>query len=237
MNKKVISCLLVATLIATPIRFSAEISGFFNSITAHADVSFSSLLSESSFDENDIGNSKQVVFVKSNGTSAKVYFFQKNGNEWKQAGDAYDGYVGSEGVGDASEGSSKTPKGVHRLGFCFGTEQVINNSKIDYKQATSNCYWVDDPSSIYYNRWVESSDGTKYWNSAEDLSTISVYKYCIAIEYNMYPAPIAGKGSAFFVHCSSGSATGGCVAIPEEGMKWALTEYLDKSLEPKIVIY
>lgn len=240
MKKKFISCLLVATIIATPFRFHNELSSLFTTITAHADVSYSSLMSEAGFDDNDIGSSKQLVFVKSSATTCKVYVFEKTGNEWKQVGDVYSGYVGSDGVGEASESSAKTPKGVFKLGFAFGSVDVTNNTKYEYRKLNNKCYWVSDVNSTYYNRWVDlsASSNGKFWNDDENLYSIAqggLYKYSIVIEYNMHPVE-KGKGSAFFLHCSGNKATAGCVSIPESAMKYLVVEFLDTSKEPLIAI-
>lgn len=85
----------------------------------------------------------------------------------------------------------------------------------------NNHYWVSDSDSIYYNQLVDISKTSKKWNSAEHLiSYTKAYKYAIAINFNTSYEP--GAGSAIFLHCNTGNATGGCIAIDEKYMIYTL---------------
>lgn len=84
-----------------------------------------------------------------------------------------------------------------------------------------NHYWVDDSTSIYYNKLVDASQTGIQWDSAEHLINYSkAYKYAISLDFNS--ACISGKGSAIFLHCSTGRPTAGCIAIPEQEMVYTL---------------
>lgn len=75
-----------------------------------------------------------------------------------------------------------------------------------YLKVNNNHYWVDDSSSIYYNKLVDIFQTGKRWNSAEHLAKYpKAYKYAIAITYNTECIP--GRGSAIFLHCDTGNAT------------------------------
>ena len=158
--------------------------------------------------------------------------YEKNGLAWNCVLES-NGTVGKNGVSDKSrEGDYCTPKGIFSLGFAFGTES-LNGLSIEYRQINGNCYWVDDVDSPLYNQWVESSSIT--WNSAEHLIDYpQAYKYSVVINYNMSPI-IAGKGSAIFLHCMTGSYTAGCVAVPENDMLYILKR-LNSSKAPMIII-
>lgn len=143
------------------------------------------------------------------------------------------GYVGKNGVSSNScEGDYCTPQGIYPLGFAFGIPSM-NSLNIEYRQIDVNCYWVDDSDSALYNQWVKSNTPT--WKSAEHLADYpQAYKYAVVINYNMSPV-IAGKGSAIFLHCQTGSYTAGCVAVHEEDMLYIL-KHLNSSKNPIIII-
>ncbi len=109
----------------------------------------------------------------------------------------------------------------------------MNSLDIEYRQINGNCYWIDDVDSALYNQWVENNTPT--WKSAEHLTDYpQAYKYAVVINYNMSPV-IAGKGSAIFLHCMSGSYTAGCVAVSENDMLYII-KHLDSSKSPIIII-
>lgn len=70
--------------------------------------------------------------------------------------------------------------------------------------------------SAYYNKFVTTNEVTSDWTSAEHISEVAVYSYVLAFNYNATCIP--GKGSAFFVHVSSGRPTAGCISVSEENM-------------------
>lgn len=164
---------------------------------------------------------KQVVCVESHGTTrAVVTMFRKtkNGN-WKKIMKTR-GYVGQGGVGTASEGSTVTPRGLYHFTKLFGTN-YNPGTKCRYTQVNENHFWVDDPNSRYYNRFVDVTKVSKDWNSAENLSAITVeYAYAAAFDYNKECIP--GLGSAFFLHCEAGKPTQGCISVPQDKMIFIL---------------
>lgn len=177
----------------------------------------------------------QLVIVKSSGTTAELYTFERDADmTWQSAQKTAAGWVGKNGVtGDKTEGDKKTPAGLYLLGPAFG----INSkpaTKMEYRPVTEDSYWVDDPNSAAYNTWVEGTE-QKDWNSAEHLSDYSPqYHYGVVINYNTSPI-VPGAGSAIFLHCGSGG-TSGCVALPE-GDVLSLLEWLDVEKTPAILIF
>lgn len=200
-----------------------------------SDSSFNSLVKEAGYLSSSLGNTNQLIIVKSSGSSAKVYCYEKVSGVWKKKYDEVSGYVGSEGVSsDCKEGSSRTPKGLYSLGFAFGhVSKSEANIKMDYKQTNSNTYWIDDTKSPNYNQWYE---GNLNGVHAEHINDIASYKYAMLIQYNYGSNCVKGKGSAFFLHCSNGSATQGCVAIAESAMK-NVYSWIDSTKNPSILIY
>ena len=195
------------------------------------DDSLESALNRYGFSCANLGNSQQLIFVESSGTSCTVSLYEKTDLWAKKV--SYFGIVGKNGVNQKSrEGDYCTPFGLYSLGFAFGMES-FDGLNVEYRIINSNCYWVDDPESEYYNQWVETD--TPVWNSAEHLSDYTnSYRYGIVINYNMNPV-VPGAGSAIFLHCATGDYTAGCVAVPEENMTDIL-RWVDSGKSPLIII-
>ena len=71
--------------------------------------------------------------------------------------------------------------------------------------------WCDDPADEAYNRPVQ----LPYPASAEVLCREDgLYDLVVVLGYNDEP-PVAGRGSAIFLHVSAGRPTAGCVSLPE----------------------
>lgn len=159
----------------------------------------------------------QLILVSASGTRAKVSMHTKNTNgSWNTIFSTDNGYVGMEGLGKTQEGVMKTPIGAFRFTKAFGIKSNPG-TQLEYTVVDDSHYWVDDPNSQYYNRFVSTKEVTKDWASAERIvDYTSRYNYCLALDYNS--ACIPGAGSAIFLHCTNYRATGGCIAIPEEYM-------------------
>ena len=170
--------------------------------------------------------SSQLVVVNSSGSSATITFYEKSSNTWKEISSLKcNGIVGANGVGQASEGSSTTPKGLHAIGeaFCRSNRPETGLSLF----YTKDQYWVDDPSSNYYNQRLNKQGWTNAGSPhAEDMYSITPqYNYGFVIKYNMPPTGNA-RGSAFFFHVkkAGASSTAGCVAVDES----KVLEYLKR---------
>ncbi|UOW67280.1 SH3 domain-containing protein [Paraclostridium bifermentans] len=198
----------------------------FNNQTAYVssqylkNINNSTAQSQESFVAN-LNVSKQtnqiVTVVGKGGYNVNVILHEKDSNgKWKESLST-SGTVGSKGIGIAKEGSKTTPSGVFGFTFAFGNASNPGTA-FEYRKVNNNHYWVDDPKSIHYNRWVDVTKVKKDWNSAEHLSSFkNQYKYSLALDYN-YHNVIPGNGSAFFLHVGTGSPTAGCIAVPESKM-------------------
>ncbi len=136
-------------------------------------------------------------------------------------------------IGEKKEGDGKTPSGIFQLGSAFGYAASVK-TKLAYRQATEWDFWVDDPQSPDYNRWVA---GQPHARSFERLKRDDdLYKYAVVIEYNTDPV-VPSAGSAIFLHVWRGfdQPTVGCVALSEENLA-ALLGWLDQTLKPVIVV-
>ena len=82
-------------------------------------------------------------------------------------------------------------------------------------------YWVGDSKSPLYNQYVRTDSPFTEWDEAEHLIEYpDDYAYALFIGYNIEGTP--GAGSCFFLHCSVGMPTAGCVAVPEKDMVFIL---------------
>lgn len=182
----------------------------------------------------EIVDCSQLVIVESSGSSATVYFYEKQDSGiWQDMGLTVSGWVGSNGVDEKSqEGDYKTPFGLYSVGEAFYIYDQPETG-LDSFQITENTYWVDDPDSQFYNQKVEGTDN-RDWNSAEHMiSYTQSYKYGFVVNFNMDPI-VSGKGSAIFFHCGT-APTAGCIAVPESSVLSYLAQ-LDKDKNPYILL-
>ena len=196
---------------------------------------FLRLLEAAGYTLDDTQSISQLILAESFGADALVHYYEKDElGQWSMVFEPSDGFVGVNGVGAAREGSMYTPYGLYSLDFAFGNA-ADPGALLEYRNVTSTIFWVDDPDSVYYNQWVDSDEVEAVdWNSAEHLSSVSVYDYAVVIGYNKDCVP--GAGSAFFLHSSSGSPTAGCVSVPSEQMVEIL-RWLDPDCNPHIIMF
>ena len=154
----------------------------------------------------------QIGAVVAQGSSAKVTYLEKHNGNWKEVFTT-NGFVGAQGVGQANESVSRTPRGAHSLGFAFGTSNPGTN--LPFRQITPKSYWISNVNDDQYNTWQERDS-----SSPQDEHLIKetvAYKYGIVINYNT-SNPVKGGGSGFFLHVSNGRPTAGCVSVPQAKM-------------------
>lgn len=165
-------------------------------------------------------SASQLLIVSANGGTATISLHNRNEvGQWYEA-ISTPGFVGKEGVGQASEYREVTPSGVYGFSMAFGI-QPDPGAQIAYTQVDDSDYWVDDVNSAYYNRFVSTNSVTPDWNSAEHLAGAApAYNYVLALNYNA--ACVPGAGSAIFLHVSLGKSTSGCISVPENIMIYLL---------------
>jgi L,D-peptidoglycan transpeptidase YkuD (ErfK/YbiS/YcfS/YnhG family) len=156
----------------------------------------------------------QVVLVTASGTHATVIACTRNssGHYVRDLGpfDARIGWGGLAPAGQKREGDRRTPRGNFPLRSGFG--QVGNpGTRLTWLTVDSKDVWVDDPDSTLYNLHARLPANGR-WTSAERLD-IAAYHYAQVIGYNEARTP--GRGSAIFMHVSTGGATAGCVSMSQ----------------------
>lgn len=196
--------------------------------TGYAEPSHEEIVQEEAVSDNNsfaagyaaASQYSQLVIVQSYGTRATVTMHELKDGVWTEILRT-DGFVGSKGVGKASEYTSATPQGTFPLYFAFGINPDPG-TKVPYLQVDEYDYWVGDSSSPYYNQYARAESDTD-WDKSESERIIdypTAYGYCLFIGYNIEGTP--HMGSCFFLHCSNGRPTGGCVSVPESDMAFIL---------------
>ena len=141
--------------------------------SASLESSESSLVSVSSL--SAARKYSQLIIVSCDGGEAQISMYENSGDSstWNQILSS-PGYIGSDGVGQASEDSCHTPQGIYGFTMAFGN-LPDPGSAIPYTQIDANSYWVDDPDSLFYNRFVYVTDAsTTANNTGESTSSVVV---------------------------------------------------------------
>jgi L,D-peptidoglycan transpeptidase YkuD (ErfK/YbiS/YcfS/YnhG family) len=163
-------------------------------------------------------------------------FERAAGGAWEEVLAATPGSVGRNGVTSVDkkkEGDGCTPAGTYPLGPAFGYGETLD-TKLAYRRATDNDFWVDDAESPDYNRWVVGKPTAKSFELMKRNDDL--YELGAVIGYNTDPV-VPGKGSAIFLHVWSGPGkpTAGCVAVDKDVLK-KLLHWLNDEAKPRIVI-
>jgi L,D-peptidoglycan transpeptidase YkuD (ErfK/YbiS/YcfS/YnhG family) len=123
--------------------------------------------------------------------------------------------VGRSGVGSAYEGSGRTPAGVWPLGQSFGVGVGNPGTALPWFSVDSYDIWGSDVlAPTEYNRHVRALHPLSRSGHYERLINYpTAYRHATFIGYNV--PPVLGKGSAFFLHATTGTATAGCVSLTD----------------------
>ncbi len=183
----------------------------------------------------DVGNAQQVVIVTSSSwssTAATVQTFEKDAGGWHAVFAPMASLIGRHGFSaNRTEGDGTTPTGKYSFGTMFG-QQPSPGVKFPYRQPDVQSVWVDDNASPYYNSWQENAA-----LSGEHLASSGFarpYAYAAVINFNMSPV-VPRKGSAIFLHVSTGDPTAGCVSVAQSNVLEIL-RWLDPARDPVIVM-
>lgn len=181
---------------------------------------------------------KLTVTASSGSSYATAVLYEWQDGDWSIIA-TYDATVGSNGIGNTREGSSTSPKGIHKLGVVLSSSSVSTN--MDTYTATSNTCVIDDTGSSYYNQIMEKGSvpsGTHYDNIGRGLTDGSTYA-TIYIEHNgsgfSSTNVVSGNGSAIGLRGQNGSLspTYGDVDISASDMRDLLSK-LDYNRNPVI---
>lgn len=193
------------------------------------------LLSLCSLEEKDI-KVDQMIFVDADedALTCEVYCYQRGDDGvFKQEIGPFSGYIGSDGISRAvSPYESKTPQGLFKLEYTFGTN-ADPGTKMEYTQFTEMDYWITDPNSQYYNRWMYGTQAQD-WSSSQWLYEYTVsYPYAVVFNYNRNPVDNT-QGCAKFIHVSYAPTNGG-IGLSHDDIL-TLLYWLDPADKPYIAI-
>jgi L,D-peptidoglycan transpeptidase YkuD (ErfK/YbiS/YcfS/YnhG family) len=168
---------------------------------------------------------------------AEVEAFERAGEEapWRSVQPPVPAVIGRAGAiwpDQKREGDGATPGGMHPIGLAFGYASSLA-TKLRYRQATADDWWVDDPASPDYNTWVTGKPEC----SAEAMRRDDgQYEMGAVLNWNADPIE-PGRGSAIFLHVWKGpdEPTSGCVALARDDVA-TLLRWLDADRSPVLVV-
>ena len=187
-------------------------------------------------------DSSQLLMVTTENWSTKegkLQRYEKQNSHWQKVGEAISVVIGRNGLGWGiglhhtpknapyikKEGDGKAPAGLFYLNSAFGYEKTNFTMKFPYETYAATDHCVDDSTSQWYNKIVDSSKIQKEYNSFEHMKLQNnLYKYGIVVNHNPNQKPQAG--SCIFMHIKSptGKGTAGCTAMNENKivkvLKW-----------------
>jgi L,D-peptidoglycan transpeptidase YkuD (ErfK/YbiS/YcfS/YnhG family) len=186
-------------------------------------------------------NARQVVTVEAataSSTTAAVSLWSRTGSCVVRVGGPWTSSVGRSGVSSHKvEGDGTTPSGTYSIGpVMYG---IAPDPGVAYRYHRIVCgdWWDEAPSSPGYNHFVHVRCGTAppFGGDSEALwQVVPQYDYFAVIDYNISPI-VPGRGSAIFLHESTGVPTAGCVALGAPALL-VLLRWLRPSRHPVVVI-
>ena len=198
-------------------------------------VSFGTALRVSAAEDQTLKSYGQVIIAETESSSSSYAvctgYEQVSQGVWERKMDSVNGRVGANGIvpiANRRQSTNTTPAGIMRLKTAMGKGEDPG-ALLPYQQITNNLYWDLNSWSPNYNRLVEFRPN----GYSEHLISYSVYEYLFTTDYNEEQVP--GKGAAIFLHCTGKSATGGCVAMPQENMVQCM-RWLDSARDPVLLV-
>lgn len=140
------------------------------------------------------------------------------------------------GAPTKAEGDNRAPAGLFPIVSGFGKAEFKDRVSLPYITTTATHEWVDDPSHYLYNCFVDSATTKRSWKSSENLvRTDNLYDLVFVVGYNT-TRPIAGAGSAIFIHTQRGPGIGsaGCTTMDRENLL-TLAAWLKPELNPHLL--
>ncbi len=191
-----------------------------------------------------VGKATQVITVKAKGTYATVTAWQKSGSTWKQVVTTTAARIGAHGTtagATREQGTATTPTGTYTITQGFGVA-ANPGTKMPYHQVTGTDWWVEDPTSAYYNQMRSSALGGFHLTESGDDGSEHLIEYptqyhnALVVDFNRSPA-VKGRGAGVFLHDLGPQAgpTEGCVAVPRATLT-TIMRWIDPAAHPVIAI-
>jgi L,D-peptidoglycan transpeptidase YkuD (ErfK/YbiS/YcfS/YnhG family) len=142
----------------------------------------------------------------------------RSGTCWRRVAGPWHAYLGRSGLSaHKREGDGTTPIGTFGIGGTVYGIAPDPGVRLRYHRLVCGDWWDEDPSSPGYNTFAHLPCGVAppFGGDSEALWRISPqYRYFAVIDYNADPV-VPGRGSAIFLHVSTGRPTAGCISLPE----------------------
>ena len=186
-----------------------------------------------------------VLALNHSSTTATLQAWDRApGGGWLTHGGAIVAHVGSQGLTTApSETLSATPIGSFTLTQAFGSNPNPGTG-LPYFRTTSADWWISESGPLY-NTHQHCSSGCRFDTAISNSNPNEhlyyeqpYYREAVVIDYNTANSSTGvqqGRGSAFFLHVTDGTATAGCVAIPESNLI-SIMQWLTPAARPRILI-
>jgi L,D-peptidoglycan transpeptidase YkuD (ErfK/YbiS/YcfS/YnhG family) len=165
--------------------------------------------------------STQLVTVAASGygtTFAALELWERRGACWRRVAGPWQARLGHSGLSaHKREGDGATPAGTYRLGSTVYGIAPDPGVAFAYHRLVCGDWWDEDARSPTYNSFRHVACGARppFGGNSEALWRVSPqYRYFAVIDYNAHPV-VPGRGSAIFLHVSTGRGTAGCVSLPE----------------------
>ena len=165
-----------------------------------------------------------IVVAGVDKSTAYITMHEKDENgKWQQL-IATPGFIGLQGLGEANWKETYTPVGTFTIDKAFGLADDPG-CQMEYTKVDDTYYWSGDyREGMPFNQLVSIKDYPDL--DKEESERIADYDYAYQYVLNMgYNAEnIPEKGCAFFFHSFRYNRpyTGGCVAVPEDIMKFIM---------------
>jgi L,D-peptidoglycan transpeptidase YkuD (ErfK/YbiS/YcfS/YnhG family) len=187
------------------------------------------------------GSATQLITVVASSRSAtrgSLRLWRKLDGCWRPVAGPWTAWLGGRGLSATRrEGDRTTPVGSFGIGpVMYG---VAPNPGVRYRYRRIVCgdWWVEDPRSTYYNqfRHVPCGATPPFRVTNGDMSeSPTAYRHLAFIRFNTDPV-VRGRGSAIFLHASTGRPTLGCISLPIPQLVRTL-RWLRPASAPRIVV-
>lgn len=211
-----------------------------------------------------VASSKQVVLgITDRWTSstATLYRFERTTEGgWVHVGNAVPARLGPNGLawgigiagandtnGPAAkkgpskvEGDGRAPAGAFNLGPVFGYDRAwVRKTAMPFVTVGPKDLFVEDPESPLYNTHIRLDHlPVAAWETREQMQQgDAAHRFKVFVGHNANP-PIAGKGSAIFIHIWRGKGTkvtSGCTAMNATALE-AMVRWLNPAASPVYVL-
>ncbi|MFJ3788333.1 L,D-transpeptidase family protein [Kitasatospora sp. NPDC090091] len=191
-----------------------------------------------------VDRAEQAITVKASGTHATVTLWARQDGAWRVLASTTEARIGSGGLHDGRtrvQGTGTTPTGTYTITQAFGIAPDPG-TRMPYHHVTTHDWWVQDPSSVHYNRMRTDTEGGFHLTEEGILGSEHLINYpgqydnVLVIDFNSSPV-VRGRGAGIFLHDLSPQAdpTAGCVAVPAAFMSRTM-RWIDPAEHPVIAI-